>query len=189
MAMTEATAPALRVEPATAARWSDLEQLFPASGFNGCWCQYWLLGAEYHRRPRIRNRQALREQVRSESAGLLAYAGERPVGWARLSPRSELAWLPRRFTRLDTSDSAVWSLPCFVVEPKHRRQGVMTALIGYATAWARTTGMVLEAYPVDQDVPGATRNRFTGVLKAFERQGFSEVGRLAEDRPVVRYRG
>ncbi|NNG36871.1 GNAT family N-acetyltransferase [Nakamurella aerolata] len=187
--MTDSTTPRLRVEPATGDRWTDLEELFPASGFNGCWCQYWLLGAQYHRRPHAENRDALREQLGSGSAGLLAYLDNRPVGWARLSPRSELPWLARRFGRLDVSEPDVWSLPCFVVASNARRQGVMTALIGHATAWARATGAVLEAYPIDDAAPGATRNRFTGVLKAFERQGFSVVDRLSDDRPVVQYRG
>ena len=36
---------------ASAQVWDDVEQLFgPAGASNGCWCQYWILGADYTRR-------------------------------------------------------------------------------------------------------------------------------------------
>src|SRR6478736_8279201 len=87
------------VEPVDADRWPDLAALFgPAGADNGCWCQYWLIGAEYHRRDRADNRRDLEAQARAEDAGLLAYRDGLPVGWARLTPRSELAWLTSRFS-------------------------------------------------------------------------------------------
>jgi hypothetical protein len=46
---------------------------------------------------------------------------------------------------------------------------------------------VLEAYPIDPTVDGATRNRFPGVLRPFLRAGFTEVSRLTKERAVVRY--
>ena len=58
------------VEPVDADRWSDLETLFGRAGAdNGCWCQYWLLGADYHRRDRAENRRDLESQARAGEPG------------------------------------------------------------------------------------------------------------------------
>jgi hypothetical protein len=57
------------------------------------------------------------------------------------------------------------------VARKARRQGVMTELI--------------EGYPIDTGVDGATRNAFPGILSVFLNAGFIETGRLGKDRAVV----
>lgn len=177
----------IEVEWVDADRWSDLEVLFGRAGAsNGCWCQYWLLGAGYHRRDRAQNRRDLRAQVRAGSAGLLAYRGGEPIGWARLTPRSELEWLAARFSKSDFANDHVWSLPCFFVSGSVRGEGVMTSLIRYAAQWGRSQGRPIEAYPIDPGAPGATRNRFSGVLSAFVGEGFTVAERLAKDRVVVR---
>lgn len=174
--------------------WQALTDLVGRSGAsNGCWCQYWLLGPEYHRRDRTLNRQALRDEldrIPAPGPGLLAEAPDgTPVGWARLTPRAELSWLRARFgERLPDGDD-VWAMPCFFVRTRWRGRGVMSALIAGGVDLAGRHGLsVLEAYPVDADVSGATRNRFPGVLRPFLRAGFAEVSRLSAERPVVRYR-
>jgi len=43
-----------------------------------------------------------------------------------------------------------------------------------------------EGYPVDTDVPGHTRNAFTGTAAAFARHGFEVVARRKADRPIMR---
>lgn len=160
---------------------ADLAELFGRGGAsNGCWCQYWLLGADYHRRDRELNREALAGQVRAGEAGLLARSAGQPVGWARLTRRSALPYLMFRF---DLPPGDPMAMPCFYVPARHRGQGVMRALIGAAIAAEPD----LEAYPVDPAVPRATRNRFTGVLPVFLASGFTEVARLGSDRAVVRY--
>jgi GNAT superfamily N-acetyltransferase len=175
------------VEAVDADRWPDLAALFGRAGAdNGCWCQYWLIGAEYHRRDRTENRRDLEEQSRSGDAGLLAYRGDLPVGWARLTPRSELTWLRSRFSTFEFEGDDAWSLPCFFIARSARGQGVMQTLIRAGADRARAAGVPIEAYPIDPDVPGATRNRYTGVLSAFLEEGFTLAGRLADDRAVVR---
>ncbi|MBZ2197387.1 GNAT family N-acetyltransferase [Occultella gossypii] len=168
--------------------WSALEELFGRAGAsNGCWCQYWLLGPEYHRRDRQLNRAALARQVRREhSPGLLAYSDGAAVGWARFTPRSQLRYVLDRFKGYDFPDDDARVLSCFFTARASRGQGVMSALIEHAVTQGNEHGYAVEGYPIDPSAPGATRNRFPGVLPAFLEHGFFEVGRLAADRAVVR---
>lgn len=175
------------VRVAAADAWDDVERLFGRAGAsNGCWCQYWLLGPGYHRRDRAGNRLDLATQVDSGRAGLIAYRNGEPVGWARLTPRSELSWLTQRFPRYDFGENDPWALSCFFTARAARGTGVMAALVDFTTQWCSDRDAAVEAYPIDPDVERATRNRFPGVLPVFLRAGFTEVGRLATDRSVAR---
>ncbi|GAA1981147.1 GNAT family N-acetyltransferase [Microbacterium pumilum] len=176
----------IQIEHVDADRWTDLETLFGRAGAdNGCWCQYWLLGAGYHHRDRAENRHDLQSQAGSDRAGLLAYQDGRPVGWARLTPRAELTWLGARFSAFEFTPDDAWSLPCFFIARSAQGSGVMRALIRFAAEWGRARNVPIEAYPIDVAAPGATRNRFTGVLPAFLDEGFVVAGRLSDDRVVV----
>ncbi len=178
------------VAPVTRELWTALEDLFgPAGASNGCWCMYWILGAEYHKRPREKNRQQLRSSVvDGPPPGLVALdESGSAIGWCRLSPRNQLPWLASKRELAPVDDLAVWSLPCFFVRRASRRQGVMVALIAGAVGYARAAGApALEGYPVDTGVEGATGNLFPGTVGAFAAAGFAEIARRAPDRPVMR---
>ena len=181
---------AVTVRPLTADCWPALEDLFGRGGAsNGCWCMYWRIGSRYHQRPRAQNRDDLRQLAASgRPPGLLAFAGEQAVGWCELAPRAELAWLDRSRHLAAVDDLPVWSLPCFYVRRSHRGRGVMDVLIEAAVPAAAAAGApALEAYPVDTDVPGHTRNLFPGLASAFGRHGFRVVARRKPDRPVMRH--
>ena len=180
----------LSIHPLTRERWAALEDLFGKGGAsNGCWCMYWRIGPAYHRRPRERNREALRARVeQGPPPGLLAFDGSRAVGWCQLTPRRELAWLGRRREFVAVDEVPVWVMSCFYVRRGYRRRGVMSALIAEALRVAKRAGApALEAYPVDTAQPGATRNVFTGVASAFVQAGFTEVERRAAGRPILRH--
>lgn len=180
--------------PATPEAWPLLEGLFGRGGAsNGCWCMYWLLGPEYHRRDRTLNREELRSSMEAEPPpGLLALDMNGPdaataVGWLRLTPRSQLSWLNRTRFLDPVDDLPVWSVPCFFVARSHRGRGVSDALLAAAVEAARAAGApAVEGYPVDSTVPGATRNAFTGHVPVFERNGFTEVARRRKSRPIMR---
>src|SRR5262245_11715229 len=180
----------LTIRPLTADRWPALADLFGRGGAcNGCWCMYWRIGSEYHKRPRERNRNAFRAIVKhGPPPGLLAFDGERAVGWCQLTPRDDLCWLNRApfFERVD--DAPVWSISCFYVRRGYRKQGVMSALIAAALklAW-RARAPAVEAYPVDTTRAGSTSNVFTGTMSAFTRAGFKAVARRVPSRPVMRH--
>jgi GNAT superfamily N-acetyltransferase len=179
------------VEPVGSEHWDALDALFGRAGAsNGCWCQYWILGPAYHRRDRALNRTALRSECvkgTPPAPGLVAFGPDHQVeGWARLVPRGQLRWPEARFsTGAATGD--LWAMPCFFIRPAARGTGVMSSLVEAAISQATRIGATVEAYPIDPDVPGATRNRFTGVLEPFLRAGFDEVGRLSSGRCVVRH--
>ena len=115
----------------------------------------------------------------------MAYRDGEAVGWARFTPRTELGWLLSRFSTYDFGPADAWSLSCFFVARRARGEGVMTHLVEFAARWGRDRETVIEGYPIDTGVDGATRNTFSGTLQAFVDAGFTEQGRLAADRAVV----
>ena len=178
----------LTVRPLTAESWPALEELFGRSGAsNGCWCMYWRIGPAYARRARDENRAALHAlAVSGPPPGLIAFEGDRPVGWCEILPRDALPWLRARMGR-HAPGAGVWSLGCFYVRRSHRRRGVMTALIAAAVEAARHGGAaVVEAYPIDTAAPGSSSNLFTGSADAFRRAGFVKVAERSPARPVMR---
>ncbi len=178
------------IRPLTPELWPALEDLFGKGGAsNGCWCMYWRIGSEYHKRDRSKNRSAFRRIVKQgPPPGLLAFDGEKAVGWCQLTPRQDLAWLDHGKTFKRVDDVPVWSLSCFYVRRGYRKQGVMSALIAAAIQAARRAkAPALEAYPVDKKQPGSTTNVFTGTMSAFARAGFKEVARHASFRPIMRH--
>lgn len=180
----------LTIHPLTPDLWQALEDLFGTRGAcNGCWCMYWRIGSEYHKRDRQKNRSAFRRIVKQgPPPGLLAFDGERAVGWCQLTPRDDLLWLSRNRTLERVDDVPVWSISCFYVRRGYRRQGVMTALIDAALKTARRANVPgVEAYPVDTMQPGSTSNDFTGTASAFQRAGFKTVARRKPSRPIMRH--
>ena len=142
----------LTIRPLTPDLWNHFEDLFGRGGAsNGCWCMYWRIGSQYHKRDRSLNKNAFHEIVKQgPPPGLLAFDGERAVGWCQLTPRANLPWLEKRnfFERVD--NLPVWSISCFYIRRGCRRQGVMSALIKEAVRVSRDAGApALEAYPVD----------------------------------------
>jgi GNAT superfamily N-acetyltransferase len=179
------------VAPVSRESWPALEDLFGRSGAsNGCWCMYWLVGPEYHKRPREQNRRALQAEVsQDQPPGLLALDETGlAVGWCRLTPRADLSWLGRRRELAPVDGLPVWSLPCFYVRRGFRGQDVLSSLIHGAIRYARMAGApALEGYPVDTAVPGSSRNLFPGTASAFAAAGFVEVARRRPDRPIMRH--
>jgi hypothetical protein len=179
----------LTVTPLTLQSWPALENLFGRAGAsNGCWCMYWRIGPRYRDRPRADNKDDLRTLAgRPQPPGLLAFDGDRAVGWCELAPRADLEWLGHSRYLGPVDDLPVWSLPCFYVRRTHRGQRVMDALIEGAVRTGTAVGApALEAYPVDTAVPGHTGNLFPGIASVFARHGFQEAARRKPDRPVMR---
>jgi GNAT superfamily N-acetyltransferase len=149
---------------------------------------YWRLGPRYRERPAADNRRDLHALAESaRESGLLAFDGPLVVGWCQLAPRADLPWLAHARYLAPVDDLPVWSLPCFFVRRSHRRHGISAVLIDAATNVARQAGApALEAYPIDTDVPGHTKNLFPGVASVFRERGFEVVARRVDDRPIMR---
>jgi GNAT superfamily N-acetyltransferase len=130
-------------------------------------------------------RLARSEWVRGK---LLAYANGQPVGWCALAPRSSYPRLEGSRTLKPVDTQPVWSITCFFVARRWRRQGITKALLQAAVAFAREHGAQwIEGYPVEPEKPQADVFVFTGLASAFRKAGFAEVARRSPTRPIMRY--
>lgn len=181
------------VRPATAAAWDDVADLFTRPGPRGgtpiagqCWCQYWLTrGNAYWEGAGEGNRAALERQLRSgEAHALLAFDGGVAVGWSRLGPRTSFERLAHSRTLAPVDDLPVWSVVCFYVDPRAKRQGVASALLDAAVELAGEHGApALEAYAARPHHPNI--DSYTGYLPMFLTAGFEHV-RDGGRRAIVR---
>ena len=143
--------------------------------------------------------------VEGPSPGLLGYRDDRVVAWVSVAPRAGYRKLANRDYRdvvragaapggaEPASDERVWSIVCFVVDPRERRHGLARAMLTAAVDHARAAGATaIEAYAIDplgEQIPNPIA--YGGTLSMFEQAGFRVVGeRLAGrtrwPRPVVR---
>jgi len=184
----------LRVLPATKDRWDDVVACFGRRGNDPawCWCQRFI-GAS----PDGDNRAALHRQITAAEVpvGLVALAGQHPVGWTRVAPRSQLPGVlsNRALRRILADDPGAWWVTCFAVDARYRGHGVGQALLTGAVSHARNHGAsAVEGHPVDVDRLAAPKvggsALFTGTLAMFVNVGFTEIGRTFPSRPVMRLR-
>jgi hypothetical protein len=105
------------VFPLTPDKLPALEDLFGTQGpVSRCWCMYWRIGNDYHKRPREENKAAFYELVKNgPPPGLLAFDGGLAVGWCQLTLRADLPWLDRTWRLKRVDDVPVWSLSCFYI--------------------------------------------------------------------------
>ncbi len=185
----------ITVRPLTPARWPDLETVFEAKGCSiarGCWCMYYRESGTQAlpHGTQLRDVRKARMKALVEAGpppGLIAYRDRMPVGWVTLGPREDFAKLRRSPVMKPVDPQPVWSIVCFVVPPACRHQGVATALLRGAIAYARKHGVkLLEAYPVDKAERGADDWLWHGAMSMYDKKGFVEVARRRPARPVVR---
>ena len=180
------------IRPLSAETWADLEELFGAPGgsiVRGCWCMYYrLTGPEGRERTKEQNKQALHSLATSgRPPGLVGYTGGRPVGWISLGPRADYRRLARSPIMKPVDDAAVWSIVCSYVVRSERGKGIQHKLLAAAIDYARGQGVrLLEAYPIDKDVPSHPDFMFFGSRSLYERAGFREVERRSPTRVVMR---
>lgn len=188
-----ASRPAIRTRELTPDLWPALERLFGANGAcGGCWCTYWRID-EGERFDDVKGATAKRRfkalVMRSAAHGVLAFAGDEPVGWCAFERRVDLPRLDRA-PSLKCDDAArVWSLPCFFVKAGWRGKGVASTLLAAAEKALRARrAEIAEGYPAkpsgEAKMPGAFA--WTGVPAMFEAAGFERAD--ARPRGKQRYR-
>ena len=164
--------------------WPDLGALFSAPGGpKFCWCMVWRATPEEGRGTKgpVRHQQLHDRVERGVPVGLLAYEDGLPVGWVSIAPRDTYRRLggPEALT-----GEVIWSLACLYIPRVRRGQGMAQWLIEAAVSHAAAQGATaVEAYPVDDDGPSY---RFMGFVSAFERAGFTALGRAGTRRHVMR---
>jgi ribosomal protein S18 acetylase RimI-like enzyme len=185
--------PAIR--PLTAERWPDLEALFQAKGCSiarHCWCMYYretgapsTAAGQTVAAARKARLKAL--ATKGPPPGLIAYCGKQPVGWVTVGPRVDFLKLRKSPVMKPVDEQPVWSIVCFVVPPEFRHQGVATALLRGAVAYARKQGAwLVEAYPIDRAQRSKDDWMWHGAMSMYEKAGFAEVARRRPQRPIVR---
>ncbi len=119
--------------------------------------------------------------------GLIAYAGETPVGWMSLGPRPHFVRLQKSRVAKPVDQEPVWSVVCFFVEKAYRRKGVTVSLLKAGIDFARQQGAkILEGYPVDPESNKPDEWVYHGLSAAFREAGFIEVARHLKNRPIMR---
>jgi len=167
--------------------WPDLEHLLERK-FGGCWCWFWRLerGEKWADVKGDEAKRRMRGAVRrGRVMGILAYDGGEPIGWCAFGPKPSYPRLARAPSLRTDDAERVWSLPCFVVQPKHRRRGVATKMLAAAVAAIkRRGGRVVEGYPIEAKRPFWPAATYTGTVPMFERCGFD----LVQLRPAGKQR-
>jgi GNAT superfamily N-acetyltransferase len=181
----------LTFHPLTPERWNDFERLFgPRGACGGCWCMFWKLRGrafEENTGEAARRMQKLNVEA-GVVPGLLAYADDQPVGWIAIEPRSAYVRLAHARSLKPVDDQPVWSVTCFFVQRKSRRQGVTVALLRAAIDYVHERdGKIIEGYPVDTKINMPAPLVYTGTASAFHQAGFKEVARHTASRSIFRY--
>lgn len=180
-------------QPLTPSTWNDFELLFGKHGASyGCWCMFWLLkNSDFRHNQGDGNHDAMQNLVfrGEQSPGILAYVDQHPAGWVALAPRENYLRLANSRILSPLDDQPVWSIVCFFVARKFRRQGLNLQLIQEAICFAKDHGArIIEAYPVDNAGEKKVDSFvYTGLHSSFLKSGFVEVGRRSPTRPIMRY--
>jgi GNAT superfamily N-acetyltransferase len=177
--------------PLTPRLMDEFGMVLRGSWGSGCWCMYpRLTDGQTRELPgpgtmNQRRRDAMTKLARRRRApGLLAFAGDEPVGWIAIAPRTELARIETSRATPRVDDEDVWVIPCITVRKTARGRGIALALIRAAVGYAAEQGAAaVEAYPR----AGATRigddNAYFGTEPLFRRAGFRVIRKPLENRP------
>ena len=179
------------IRPLTPDLWPALAELFEQGGDpTWCWCMTWrTTGSDGGRDVADSNRERLRALAdRDPAPGLIALDPDgRAEGWVSVAPRTDFARLERSRVRPRLDDLPVWSIVCFVIARRARRQGLAAHLLQAAVETAQAHGApAVEAYPVDTSTGRPTSpTLYTGTLSTFLRAGFRVVREVDSPQATV----
>lgn len=165
------------VRPVTTENLGDFVALFESRGApHYCWCSIYRMSAQKHL-SNAEKKEAMCKLVHEGiPVGVLAYDGERPIGWCSVAPRETYKRLDRSRTmpRVTPADLPTWTILCFFVLRTYRGKGVTKRLLEGAVTYARSQGaQVIEAYPFDTAGNSSTHR---GHSSLFKEAGFRQDG-------------
>ena len=186
--------PKLTLHPLTLDRWDDLVDLFgPEVGANsGCWCMWWRMArADWKATPREEKRDRFRAIVEEgPPPGVLAYEGEKAVGWCAVGPRKTLPRMNGSRVAAPLGDvdaEGIFAINCFFIRSGWRGQHLMRMLLDGALKFSAGQGArIVEACPLDVDRKLFWGEGFVGLASVFRDAGFMEVARRSPNRPLMR---
>jgi GNAT superfamily N-acetyltransferase len=152
-----------------------------------CCCYQWAGSQDdWNCSTAAKNRALAKERIQSGAAhGLLAYDGDRVVGWVQAARIAELPSLTRFLEVASPQDTG--AIACFVIAQTHRRRGLARHLLGAAIDHLRERGVeVVEAYPKKH--AEGTAELFNGPLALYLEAGFEQVSEAKNGRLIVRKR-
>ena len=180
-------------EPLTRNNWNKFEELFGSKGACGnCWCMYYRRNKTDFLEGKADdgNKNGMKELVwNNKPAGILGLYEGQAIAWCAFAPREDFIKLEKSRVHKRIDDKEVWSIPCFFIDKKFRRNGVSVALLKGVINYAKMKGIkIVEAYPTipTQDkLPDSFA--WIGLYKSFERAGFEIADRTSKNRPMVRF--
>lgn len=182
----------LTLQPLTTSTWNNFVKLFGERGAcGGCWCMSWRLkSSEFEKHKGNGNKKLMKKLVDSdEQIGLIAFAGEEPIGWCSVAPREDFVRLENSKVLSRIDDEPVWSITCFFIDKKYRKLGYSSELLKGVIKFCKSKKVkILEGYPVEpysNNMPAAFA--WTGFPNAFIKAGFEEAERRSKSRPIMRY--
>ena len=96
--------------------------------------------------------------------------------------------LGRSPTLKPIDEKPVWSIVCFFVSKPYRQSRLTHLLIQAAIRYAKEHGAkIIEAYPIDVHAKHIEYERYSGLTTTYEEEGFKEVARRSERKPILRY--
>jgi GNAT superfamily N-acetyltransferase len=151
---------------------------------------FWKLrGKAYEEARGMETRQMHKSVIDSGTpTGLLAYLHGEVVGWVAVEPREAYPKLAFSRALKPVDDQPVWSVTCFFVAKRYRRNGITVELLKAAVEHVKKQGgKIVEGYPVDTNKDMPAPFIYTGTASAFEQAGFEEVARNSPTRPILRF--
>jgi GNAT superfamily N-acetyltransferase len=148
--------PVYETKELSEATWPDFERLFSrGNGWDHCWCTAFQRAphasrTEFRTRAEVsvRNHQAKKDLLdQGRAHGILVYADGEPIGWCQYGSSDELV-APDGPSSVP-EPPRVWRVTCFVVDKRHRRQGVAgRALRAVLESIQHRGGGLVEGYPI-----------------------------------------
>jgi GNAT superfamily N-acetyltransferase len=174
--------------PVTPERLCDLAAFSESHGkFRYCSCMRWRMrSTDFQRSTKDERVAALEDLIRDGTPiGVLAYEQGEAVGWCSVAPRETYEALERYRALPRVDDSDVWSVVCFFVDRKARRQGITVGLLKAAVHYALSQGArIVEGYPVE---PSARLYTYMGSPRTFLACGFRDVTPDGQERRMMRF--
>ncbi len=123
-----------------------------------------------------------------KSHGVLMYHNGDPIGWCQFGPREELPRIDRMRKYRASEEEDFWRITCFFIDKRYRGKGVAREALRAALRVMKQDGVKLvEAYPIDVGQKRYSSSQmWFGSLKLFEEFGFTKVGNLGKNQPIVR---
>ena len=146
--------------------------------------------SEFKKNKGTGNKKAMKKLVRNkEQLGLIGYIGKEPAGWCSIAPREKFIRLENSRVLSKIDDEPVWSVSCFFIAKKFRRNGLSAELLKSAVQFCKKKKIkIIEGYPTvpyNNNIPAAFA--WTGIPSSFEKAGFTEAARRSKSRPIMRF--